>query len=545
MRSQSGTQLLLTTTQGHFAQIQTLGEGNWGRVELCKYEGDDPAILSICDHFMRVAVKTLKATGGIDKHEVKIISHLNQQGLNTKAKFNLSLPLKENDNYLAILSKFISYNHDPTHPQSASLLDFLRNQSETDDKNFNEDLALTMAQFTTAMKNAQDNLHAAGVLHLDTSLRNFLVKQPKLDNRGEIIKFKVVISDFGLSEISKGIQPVDISHWETGPIKSLDHTALENKKVSIFTDIFSLKVSAINMIGIMAGAKQEGSLLKLSRFDYSNQQFMEKRLKKFTNDEDVLKKYLKNAIKFLDEKYDEDDLNDTNYQQLTLYVDCYRDYLTHMPSKTNPQLAKIVDRKLIINANEKFLVRLINLNLPNINLDNNKAFHSFLLMKNKLMQLAVSEAFQQAPYYQALVNCISQASFSTFIKLHTDASQHDPVIKKLLGGNIVHEFNKPAVSSTALLNRSLTQPSSSTYTTLPQKSFTSTYASLNEKIANNSIQSNYPELANNKQKIRSSYADLSGKSFKITYPELNNINTKTEHDKQETKVHESNSLKRR
>jgi hypothetical protein len=540
MRSQPSSQILLATTHGHFTQIQTLGEGNWGRVELCLYQGDDPAILSLCDPFKRVAVKTLKATGGIDKHEVKIISHLNQQGLNNKAKFNLSLPLKENDNYLAILSKFISYNHDPTQPQSASLLDFLRNQSETDDKNFNEDLASTMAQFTTAMKNAQDNLHAAGVLHLDTSLRNFLVKQPKLDNRGKIIKFKVVISDFGLSEISKGIQPVDISHWETGPIKSLDHAALEHKKGSIFTDIFSLKVSAINMIGLMAGAKQEGSLLKLSSFDYSNQQFMEKRLKKFSNDEDVLKKYLKNAIKFLDEKYDEDELNDSNYQQLSLYVDCYRDYLTHMPSKNSPQLAKIVDSKLINNANEKFIVRLINLNISNINLDNDKALYSFLSIKNKLMQLAVSEAFQQAPYYQSLINCNSQASFSAFIKIHTDA-----VIKELLASNIVQGSIQPSISSTALLTRSLTQSSQNTYNSLPQKSFTSTYASLNEKMANNSIQSSYPELANTKQRIRSSYADLSEKSFKITYPQLNNINIKTEHDKQETKVYESNSLKRR
>lgn len=338
-----------------FEKITVLGSGNFGKVILYKYEGEDPKVQSLCDKFGRIAIKLSEP---LSDQEVLIAQHIaKSQRENPKINLsdvNIISTIKEQDEIIGILTQYECYTNSTQghiHETSANLETFLRNTFNSRGIAFQtgpeirsamkQNYGIFMGQIASSMYRAQSQLHQLSLLHLDTATRNFLINTD-VDDMGNLMRIRVKISDYGQScVLPPGEQFGTFINPEQTPLKWIDYQGLWKRKPSILTDLFAQKTSIIGMIGLtLIDCNKEGEILK--RPPISPNQ----------TDKEVLTHYL-HYIKYLAGQQ----FSWQKKQELERFISCYEEYLTTMPDTADFWAAQEQDRQLFLKANTRFVAQ--------------------------------------------------------------------------------------------------------------------------------------------------------------------------------------------
>jgi serine/threonine protein kinase len=177
-------------------------------------------------------------------------------------------------------------------------------------------------------------------LHLDTAPRNYLK-----DN-----DYHLKITDYGLSRVIPSNGVIKCTSNEARPVRALDVRALIDKEFTIVSDLYALRTAIIEVIGLVLGKpvetlltyardKEEGNrasiknnalscaITKVGLYKYHNDT-NKNELETLANNKSLCV-FVKNLEFHLQQKLSEDK---THYQPIKNLLDCYKDYLTHMPT---------------------------------------------------------------------------------------------------------------------------------------------------------------------------------------------------------------------
>ncbi len=332
-----------------FEKIRVLGFGNFGKVILYKYEGQDPRIKSLCDEFGRIAVKL---SDPINEQEVLIAQHICKSQVENStidlSSINMTNVVEDRDGIIGILTQYECYTDTQQgHPYevSANLELFLRNTFHANNIVFQtgpeilsvvrQNYSIFLGQIASSMYQAQNQLHQLSLLHLDTATRNYLTKT-EVDETGNLIAIKVKINDYGQSYILGPDETFGtFVNPDEAPIKWIDHHGFWKQRPSILTDLFAQKTAIIGMMGLtLIECLKEGQVLRRP-VPSPNE-----------TDQEVLTHYLNyikelaNAQKSLQKK-----------RELALFISCYEQYLTTMPDTPDFWQAQEQDIQLFLHAN--------------------------------------------------------------------------------------------------------------------------------------------------------------------------------------------------
>lgn len=364
-----------------FVQGMKIGNGAFGTVYRYKYQGHNEAIQRVAERAGGyVAVKKFD-TGNVDANEVSNVNHLNKPD----PAYPLAMEYQQKTTGNTwIISELVSYGvtKDGT-PMSADLQNFLERFALNAD--FSQRQAPNILQtffhdavgiFATDLYHTQKRLHENNMLHLDTSARNFLVT---MDKEGEL---HLKISDVGLSVVSPNLQSINFT-GQQAPIRWVDNDFVRTRAASIHTDLFAMKATMMEMVGLLAGktsteilsyAGQDKVLFQNTVHDVNrlpngdfeingligtaspgqkdeilvgNQvarildgsllnDLMQIKMADTVKDEDVLQKYYSNVESAILQLAQ----NDSRREPLQIFMSTFKSYLTQMPGKLDP--AKVI-----------------------------------------------------------------------------------------------------------------------------------------------------------------------------------------------------------
>ena len=232
-----------------FKFIRELGTGEFGAVELFQYVGDNEDIKKLCNDRGEIGIK-FQTVIDINEAEMgtKLLDYAKAHP-QQKLLYNLIMPLKQEDKIVAILTNPIFYNKNESANLQGFLKKFLANSGANSEQStspwitaFNSGLSITLSQLASSMYAGQEAMHDAGVLHIDTACRNFLMLSPQFDNNGNIVNISVLISDFGISGAMTG----ELNTLDTGPIgtkaplRYMDFNSVVYRIADVSTDLMAL-----------------------------------------------------------------------------------------------------------------------------------------------------------------------------------------------------------------------------------------------------------------------------------------------------------------
>src|SRR3990167_7873365 len=338
-----------------------IGKGTFGEVSTATFNGNNSRIK---DLGLIVVKNFIGSLGEASDNDPFISPYLFQAAITNPRlgdKYNAGIVVVDEENHQRLISQFVTYHKDQP-PKSGNLESYFRRVNANSNTSFasfplfnNNNLAITLSQFAFSMKDSQNAVHEAGVFHFDTAARNFLVGKPICDASGNILQMALKISDFGLSEI---MPPNGIVHLEDKPLlpsRWLDSSTLYRQGHSIVTDLYALKISMLEAIGLALGVTNTVEELLIFPGQTLGH-FFDFRIA--NTDSEALKLFLANA-----EAIASNHLDPERGKQVKLMIDCYRDYLTTMPSGCKKQgyytpeevqAIRAEDNKLFLEATAKF-----------------------------------------------------------------------------------------------------------------------------------------------------------------------------------------------
>ncbi len=328
---------LLTVNPADLTEMpgEPLGEGGFGKVVGVEYKGADPELLAMAQRGALI-VKSFKREPDED---VVINPYLHQLLIHDRpdlrGKFTVGV-VREKEGKPVIIGNFVSYNG----YQSSDLEKFIygtmsygseaRKNTTAFAYAFEDtNVATSLVQLMASMKISQDALHEAGVFHLDTSPRNFLLRQAVVNDKGSM-NVSAVINDFGLSRRipPNGVVPftpeLEKSRW---PLRYMDSRAINRDGFSIATDYYALRISMMENVCHALNIPLD-SILWIQKPDegYMNTIIQRQQL----TDEFALAKFTDHLMVKI-----ENCNNPAMKLHLQLFVKSFRDYLTSMPPKSD------------------------------------------------------------------------------------------------------------------------------------------------------------------------------------------------------------------
>lgn len=444
-----------------------LGSGAFGTVFLCQYDGSHPDVLKLCDINKMVAVKYF-TSGNIDQAELANVKAIYERSISTFtaemaplfsldsprlrdnpeqqeqqlsaldeavdkkiAEFRenvvVSLPMKSNrGDVVGVVSPLVAYAYTPQKTYSSDLQDYLidvatslpylkkgsdelRNPTQ---KTLGEDVAISLAQLSSAMLKGQEQLHAIGMLHNDTAARNFLVSAIKRNGVGDIISFDVKLADPGLSGVmaENGLMPVDATR--NVPIRYLNRSVIETRYYDIYSDIYSLKAALIENVGLLQRKMHPDVLCQQpgeSANDFFNFRFQK-------TDNEALLHFLSNVQHGLST------LSPAVANQIATFINYYHDFMTTMPP-ANLSLKEVhaFTTNQLQQCNQRLWQHLLNAkisecqkhSLPPIDL-----IKDTLLTVQRLKTLEVSDAFKQSKDYKLAQRIQTSSDLLEELRIH-------------------------------------------------------------------------------------------------------------------------------
>lgn len=223
------------------------------------------------------------------------------------------------------------------------LQNFLKKNCNSSTKGFaNSEIGATICQLFISIMEALNALHSLGVLHFDLAARNCLVKFKDND-------YHLKLTDFGLSCIIPSNGVVKIASDEPYPVRALDVRTIKENIATIYTSCFGQRALFIEIIGLIIGEPVERLLTYereveedgvLNALDKTRNCALSKvGLYQWKHDEDKnhietsannksLRVFVNNLMFYLKQKLS---LDGERYHQIKTLLDCYKDYLTHLP----------------------------------------------------------------------------------------------------------------------------------------------------------------------------------------------------------------------
>lgn len=335
-----------------------LGGGAFGTAYRYAYIGNNPDISLLTSTAAKRDQKYIvvkKYHGNIDKNELEIASALFQAHEKNpqSTRYCLALPVTNSSGEpIGLASSYISYTRIDKKIISGDLESAITKEI-TNKKNatengmlFDMNLEQILPQITASMQKSVQSIHQAGVLHCDISARNFLVGKPVKENN-DLINMPIVISDYGLSQrmpadINDGVPPINMAQV---PIRWYDHECMQTQKITLATDLYATKAATIEMLGLILGKKSEDilcfkqgeSLMDLAIAKRDN----------FSND-DGLKLFLDNVARAAEA------CPDFRKEAIQTFVECYKPYLTQMPSGQSLAERHANDSSLLETCQQKY-----------------------------------------------------------------------------------------------------------------------------------------------------------------------------------------------
>jgi serine/threonine protein kinase len=443
-----------------FTLVKPLGQGAFGVVVLCIYEGQDEQITNLCDSQGRIALKLPKPPNKPDVHEAEIGQHLYENTKNHPSQTgqcNLVIPLLSGGQVVGVLSQFVSYEERIDKPRSSDLESFIRDYASNvgtaaaTDKIaavLQSNLAVTLSQFASSMHTSQATMHSADILHLDTASRNYLVNKPIYDQSGDVINFSATIADYGLSEKLNGKESIPYT-VQKAPLKYLDTTitAGDPREAKVASDLFALKCSIIGMAGLALGAPTENDVLALTDPN-TMKEFIAARFGDGVyagDDQKVLAKYVENVSKLID------NCPDKNKQaEMQLFIECYSNFLTTMPppDATNKEAQKF-DTQMLHQANSKFLQKSFEAALSHVSPYERESSNELHLLAKRISCIETSAEFKQSETYKQLSHYCkspeSRARDSLFLQVVNIENQIKMTLPKYRWAAVNVESNDPNI----------------------------------------------------------------------------------------------------
>ena len=359
--------------------IKDLGKGEFGRVSLYQYTGNNPEIQKI-QHDNLITLKSFETA--VDENEINNIGYItaNANGDNFLKGVALAKP---NGQVYGLASEFIAYDY--TKQRSASLEKFFAADMLSE---FDIEPAIAFAQICNSMVLAQKSLHDINMLHLDTAARNYMMGAPTYNSEQKILNFNVKIIDYGLSRYSEDLNRVDIPNPQKAPLRWLDRGVYRDLKCDARTDVYSNKVSMIEFLGWSIG-RTTGQVICMNEYDDSESFIANRRYKE---DDEVLMTFLDNVK------------NHAKSPALQSFLTAYQEFLTTMPNVANNKQFVEENHKLYMAANARFLVEYLRNELAVLDPNNDQAIDKFLLNRDRLFQLEFSNNFKDSLIYQNIAS---------------------------------------------------------------------------------------------------------------------------------------------
>lgn len=425
----------------------------------------------------RVIIKTPREGGSLDPNELEIGKHLSDRAERrgvSDPKYNLIGPLQHQGKTVALISKFESCEFTAGSNESYSVEDafrkLARNAGTQPSSNkiaqaFNVGLGTTLCQLSYEMYGGQAALHRAGVLHLDSAPRNFMLSKPKFDQQGNLISLSAKIIDYGLSK--KSIEGgVDLSYMGAKmPVLILDEKGLNEFKGNISSDLFAIKTSMICMACFALGMEKDGEVLffndsnaKVSIAEARRHDVYEGPVNAdgigliapYGDDTKALKAYLDNAKEIVSTSK-----NVVVAEEAKLFLQCYEDYLLKMPKvesnqnktfKEAQKEAQKEDKKMLLKANALFIDKSIEKKLHHVGpieyLQKSKLEESYILTR-RLLEIPVRERFKNSETYQNLtrLNSALEHELNSRALLSQFTAKSSDALPKPVKPNKWQEFN--------------------------------------------------------------------------------------------------------
>lgn len=313
---------------------KVIGAGAFGEVSLAEYTGADPVIKNFGTTIVVKKFTNLQAP--LD-NDIAISPYLHAVTKNNSVlrnKINSGVAILDDEGHQQLISQFVAYDDGPPS-SSGDLGKFLTEANVNCDPEFsslpsfdNENIGITIAQFSVAIHESVSALHDVGVFHFDTAIRNFLVDKPDYDEHGNILKFNLKVSDFGLSQVIPAGGVVELTEGNF-PIKWIDSRALNGNGHSIATDLYATRISMLETIGMALGMSHYDIMHHIIAFspEHNLQDFISIKANLEQPDNDSLQFFVANAENLARNHPDVE-----RGEQINMFLNCYREYLTQMPA---------------------------------------------------------------------------------------------------------------------------------------------------------------------------------------------------------------------
>src|SRR3990167_150322 len=356
----------IVLTENDIERTEKVGEGAFGIVSAIKYKGHDPALIRLADRG-ELVLKEFRQNDNqsVLDNETIITPFLHQKSQEIPdlgKKCNISAVVKMDDK-LYLMGKRVVFDEGPP-PQSSDLEKYIQTLSENThfqttgnpgrDAFDNQHIAHTLNELTLSMKDAQNALHTAGIFHFDTAARNLLVNST--------YPIGVTITDFGVSEKIPENGVIDYDSRRQLAFKWVDQASFAGRH-TIATDLYALKISILETISLSLGMRlsQIVNLPVNPGEDPNNSQaFMNTR--KELSDDEAMSIYLRNLDEMMQHPA-QYQLNSERCNQMQLFINAYRDYLSQMPtgckssgdySKEEIGLIRNEDNQRLMEATNRF-----------------------------------------------------------------------------------------------------------------------------------------------------------------------------------------------
>lgn len=430
--------------QSDFKLVKPLGKGHDAAVSLFMYTGSDPSIRALCNSSGQVTGKILSTDGLMTLNELSNCRYLysrftvNQTPVDQNL-FNPYLPIRVGDQYWAV-SPLITYdggNHASSLDGFFSRLNTLNASISSNAvmpaapsvnshifKAYQDQPDIMLSQIMNASWASEDSLHRQGVYHLDTSSRNLMMSETTVDAKGNPLRFNTTTIDYTLTRPPNDSGLVSIAHGTPMPIKWVNYRVFADGMASIQTDLFAFRATMIGLVNLALNKDHasETDVLYLSAPNESGEQHITEKIKLFRQiadqekeskvirtdqqrtevfnkvDMKVLTHYVDNNLK----QAIQADTNQQRKQQIELFVECYRDYLVTIPSALACETACVSDRRLLQQANQKFLARSLLHCIDGTHIAADSKAANMVLAIQRLMQLDVDAEFKSTPLYKRL-----------------------------------------------------------------------------------------------------------------------------------------------